>query len=123
MDGFGSQQIASCVHNSLFDDYMMDKDGMIKGMLHGTLFDVQKAYAVISNEEKSAAIPSKKLDIGAWNSAARRGKGTVQRKSCMNCLDLETDLLRPNTDSLRVEATLMSTGAVAGILWLAMGAG
>ena len=123
MDGFGDKQMASCVHTSIFDDYMMDKDGMVKGMLNGEIFDVAKAWAAMSKSDKKTPLKSKTLGIGAWNSASRGGKGNVQSKKCRNCADLETDVLRPDTDSLRLEATLMSTSAIGGILWLALGAG
>ena len=123
VEGFGTQQIASCVHTSLFDDYTIDKNGRIRGMLNGEVFDVAKAWAVISKTDQSTAMTSKRMGIATWNSAALGGRGTVQSKRCRNCADLETDVLAPDMDSLRLEATLMSTGAVAGILWLAMGAG
>ena len=123
VDGFGDKQIASCVHSSLFDDYTIDKDGMIKGMLQGEVFDVAKAWAAVTDKAQTKTLSSKRLGIGAWNSASMNGRGRVKRKGCRECVELETDVLPPDVDSLRVESTLMSTGAIAGILWLALGSG
>lgn len=124
VDRFGDKQIASCVHTSLFDDFQFEKDGTIKGMLNQEIFDVGQAWAAISNKDpENAAVTARKLRIGAWNSASMAMKGKMQSKSCVNCMELETDLLKPDTDSLRLEATLMSAGAIGGILWLALGAG
>ena len=123
VDGFAPNSIASCVHTSLFDDYMIDKDGQIKGMLSGKIFDVETAYAVVSKMDKSTPMGVDSLRIGAWMESSVLAKGSVQSKKCRNCVELETDKLRPDTDSLKVEATLLSTGAVAGILWLALSSG
>ena len=125
VDGFGDKQVASCVHTALFDDYMIDKDGIVKGMLHGEIFDVGKAWAVIMSKDKMAPLKAKKLGMDTWSSREDLMKPGRQRKSCAYCAELETDQLQPNVDSLRLEATLMSAGTIAagGILWLAMGAG
>ncbi len=124
VDGFGEKQVASCVHTALFDDYMIDKDGTVKGMLSGEIFDVAKAWAVIMKKDPiNAPQKARKLGIESWNSATLARNRKSQRKTCVNCAEVETDLLQPDVDSLRLEATLMSAGAVGGILWLAMGAG
>ena len=123
VDGFGTKQIASCVHTSLFDDYMIDKDGNVKGMLAGEIFDVVKAFAVLSSQDKNTLIGTDSMSIDAWHNTAALAKGAVQTAKCRDCADLETGLLQPNTDSLKVQATLMSTSAVAGIVWLALSAG
>ena len=124
VDGFGDAKIASCVHTALFDDYMIDKDGTVKGMLQGEIFDVGKAWAVIMKKDpENAPLKARKLGIDAWNNAALPRDRKTQRKTCVNCAEVETELLQPEINSLRLEATLMTAGAVGGILWLAMGAG
>lgn len=123
VDGFGPEQIASCVYTGLFDDFLIDKDGNIKGMMHGEVFDVAKAHAILSKSDKKTLIETESMSVEAWGDSVALAKGAVQTKTCRHCADLETDVLPLNTDSLRVEATLMSTGAIAGIIWLALSTG
>ena len=123
VDGFASKRIASCVHNSLFDDYMIDKDGNIKGMLSGEIFDVSKAYAVLSKKDLSTPMETDSMGIGSWVASSSLAKGSVQTKTCRDCVELETDTLQPTPDSFKLEATLLSTGAMAGILWLFLASG
>ena len=119
VDGFGTRRIASCVHNELFSDFTSDKNGQVRGMTNGEVFDAKKMYTVMALQDQSVAIKARKLGIDV---SGGQGKGgTTQSKNCVNCVDLETDLLEPGMDSLKIEATLMSTGAVAGVLWLALG--
>ena len=46
-----------------------------------------------------------------------------QKKRCRDCIELQTDTLAPNIQLLKTETRLLTTGAVAGILWLALMSG
>ena len=116
MDGFAGRQIASCVHHTLFDDFMADKNGQVRGLKDGEIFNPTKMYAVMAQHDESVALKARKMGIITWDSSS--GSGAKQEKNCVNCADVETDLLQPGVDSLKVEATLMSTGAIAGVLFL-----
>jgi len=123
VDGFGSRTIASCVHAGLFDDFTLDKNGRIKGMVNGEVFDVSKAHAALTGSDQFTPLETKAMDIGAWINSASLAKDSVQTKKCRNCVELGTDMLQPAPDSLKVEATLLTAGAVAGVLWLVLSSG
>lgn len=49
----------------------------------------------------------------------------VENESCQDCMNLETGKLPLGTDSVRMQATLMTAGAglLTGVLWVAVLAG
>lgn len=118
------KHLATCVKKSFFDDgddgLRTDKGGRVRGMRDGRYFDVAEAHAAITGTDQKTPMESKSMDISAWKSSAALSKASVQTKKCRNCVELETDKLKPNIDSLKVEATLLSAGAVTGILWLSL---
>ena len=121
MDSIGKKHVASCVHVGLFDDFTFDKDGRVKGMLFGEVFDVLKAQAYLTDTDQNEPLETKSMEVGAWIDSASLSTKHVQSKSCRDCAELGTDLLQPATDSLKVEATLLTAGAIAGgVLWLAL---
>ena len=50
------------------------------------------------------------------------GAATVHslQSKCRDCVELETQQFAKGTEGLRAQATLLTTGAAAGILWLAV---
>ena len=120
--GRAPRLMASCVKAWLFDDYHIDKDGKVQPMLNGEIFSLDKLtiYAAVSEEDASTAVEVSSMNVNAWNRQERVDNGTVQAKKCRGCSELQTDVLEPKTDSLKVEATLMTAGAMAGIVWLSL---
>ena len=121
VDGFGELQIASCVHMDVFSDAFENKNGQVIGMVAEEVFDAKKMYAVMAKMDGTVAIKARKMGIVVSNSGANGNGGAQQSKSCANCENIETDLLQPGLDSLKIEATLMAAAGVSGVLWLAMG--
>ena len=108
----GYPQLASCV---LEDDFEENDDDEFEEEILRT---GHTARVTVTSLDGRAPVRMRKLDIAA----ARRGgpnRGTWQ-KACVGCFALEMDSLAPNTDSLKVEASLMTVGAMAGILWVAV---
>ena len=124
VDGFGSEPIANCVHKNVFSDHFMDKRGQVIGMLDGEVFDAKKMYLVMAlqkNADPAVRIKAEKMGMTLSNGATNGNGGMAQSESCVNCVNLETDLLQPGLDSLKIEATLTAAAGISGILWLAMG--
>ncbi len=42
---------------------------------------------------------------------------------CRDCMELETQQFKKGTESLKAEARLLTTGVMAGVLWLAVMSG
>lgn len=84
-------------------------------MLGGATFSLGgiTMYTAVSEEDQCTPLPLDKLNV-----AALAGNTNVQNKTCVDCVDMSTDRFGPKTDSLKVQATLLTTGAMAGILWL-----
>ena len=45
------------------------------------------------------------------------------QSQCRDCMELETQQFVKGTEGLRAQARLLTTGAAAGILWLALASG
>ena len=130
VDGLVTRTTAACVKHWVFDDYMVDKDGQLRGMLDGQIFNMKHldgsgiesldgAYSVMSLNDNSTSMTVDSLEIDA---GVQVENGNVWKKRCRNCADLETDEFGPKVNSLRVEAKLLATAelAVGGVLWLAL---
>ena len=117
--------MAACVKTWLFDDFQIDKDGTVKGMLGGSVFslDDMHLYAAVSKSDATTAMELSKLEIDASNTPEPIEKAAPQRFRCRNCVDLNTGTLKANTNELKVQATLLTSGAMAGILWLGLMSG
>ena len=105
--------LATCVDS--FDEYTIKNDGVIRPKLAGATFNLEEMtmYAAVSEDDRSTPLPLDKLNV-----AALAENINVQNKTCIDCVDMSTDTFGPKTDSLKVEATLLTTSAMAGILWL-----
>ena len=111
--------MASCVQKWAFDEYTLDGDGQVRGMLEAAIFNVKRTYAVMSKVDTRTPFEVDTYDIDAWVHGSRIEAGALQSKKCRDCMDLVTDAFEPKTDALKIEAILLTTGAAAGILWLA----
>lgn len=72
------------------------------------------------NGTSPVAVDTFKVEAEASENASGIDEQTTK---CRDCVDLETDKLKPQTDSLKTEVRLLTTGAAAGILWLAIMSG
>lgn len=78
------------------------------------------ASMVLSNKNGTAPI---EVDTFATDAGVTGGQVPMQSDKCRDCMDLETKPFQPETDSLKTEVKLLTTGAAAGILWLAIMSG
>ena len=117
--------MACCVKTWIFDDYHIDKNGILQPMLGGAIFSLDNllVYAAVSKEDASTSVEMSSMNVDTWNNQEIADDGIVQSKRCRNCMELRTDVLEPGTNSLKVQATLLTTGAAAGILWLGLMSG
>ena len=89
-----------------------------------------EAVALLSQMDGATPVEVDTLYIEAGSSA---GNGQVtadglavvpgQTKKCRDCFKLDTDVFAPKTDFLKTKASLLTTGAAAGIMWLAVMSG
>ena len=108
--------VASCVDSGLFDEFTLGKDGIFRPMLGGVTFNLEglQLYSSVSESDEGTSVEVDKLTVQAL-----AGNENVQTKKCRDCTDLEMDVFGPKTDSLKIEAQLLTTGAAAAsILWL-----
>ena len=107
--------VASCVSTQLFVEYASwDNQGQ-QGLDLGGM----SASMVLSQLDGSTP---KEVDAFQIDGAANTGNH-LQKKSCRDCMELTSGEFGSGTESLDVEATLLTTGALAGLLWLAITSG
>jgi hypothetical protein len=78
----------------------------------------QAAYMVVSKDDGSTPTEVDAFDIDAWPEV-----GSMQRQECRDCMNIETEALGSDINALKAEVRLLTTGAAAGILWMALIAG
>ena len=112
---------ASCVQTELFDEWTTTKDGKLRPMIDGAIFDpVISMYGVMSKVNTHKSIELDTFQVDTWAGQGDAAGGQTQIKKCRDCNEIQTDVLAPGTDSLKVEATLLTAGAMAGVLWLTL---
>ncbi len=117
--------MAACVKVYLFDDFQIDKNGIVRGMLGGSFFslDDMQMYASMSESDAKTVVELSRLEVDAWNGPESVDKAAAQSFRCRNCVDLNTGSFDADTNSLKVQATLLTSGAMTGILWLGLMSG
>ena len=107
--------LASCV---LEEDYVEnDDDGTIDGI------EGKAARITVTALDENAPARMRQLSV----ETAKRGSGGAGSsnletiKECVDCSQLKTDALKLDTNFLKVEASAMMTGAMAGVIWLTFG--
>ena len=115
----GQRSPASCVRTDYFTR-MISNSGKPAGE-RAPLSDLEgkRAQMVVSKLDGTTPLEVDRFDVKTFNATGN----TVQTKECHDCLQLKTDTFGPDTNSLKAEATMLTTGAVAGILWLAVMSG
>ena len=115
--------VASCSPSDMFEQWYQDKSGRTRALVNGETFDpVVSLYGVMSGSDGSTTIQMDALTVNTSSGDGGATKGQVQSKTCRSCAEIETDLLAPTTDSLKLEAMLMNSAsnAALGILWLTL---
>ena len=74
----------------------------------------KRAQMVVSQVDGTTPLEVDTFDVETLNATGN----AVQSKKCRDCLELKTDTFGPDIDGLKAEVTLLTTGAIAGILWL-----
>ena len=118
-----NRKMASCNRVEIFEEWDLGKDGTFQPVVDGAVFEpIVSMYGIVSRADKRTPIEVDKLEIDTWSSKDNVEHGDVETKICRDCIDIQTNILAPQTDSLKVEARLLSGAAVAtaGILWLTL---
>lgn len=118
LDRFGVKY-ANCVNRALFYSskallgLKLDKDSLLQSL------EGKRLSMVASKIDERTPL---QVDTFGVVSRGVSGKGGGIDK-CRDCMELETEQFRKGTESLRAEARMLTTGAVAGVLWLALMSG
>ena len=126
---------ANCVSIVYFNQIMSSWNGaqsalemvntMVQGDTRHTLnFDLggTSASVIMSDTNGTTPIEVDTFDVQAGTSG-QAAPAEKQTTKCRDCIDLETDKFKPSTDFLKTDVRLLHTGALAGILWLAIMSG
>ena len=122
-------QIAMCVKKSTFDSTMYgsgrsDSQQAIDQVLNN---NANGMYALSSDSDGSTAMEVNTFDIDTWIDGilADTKEGAVRSKKCTHCTELNSSPFAPETNALRVEASLMTAGTAAAtaVVWLAVFSG
>ena len=83
------------------------------------------ATVSVSQVDGQTPIEADTLKLAAWNGADGQAQeaGPLQSHKCRDCTDLEVAKIAPDTDHLKLEAKMLTAGAMAGILWIAVMSG
>ena len=125
VDGFGEQEfaephqglgsrtaMASCVRTEYFIKYInWGKHEQENLALEGTSANIVASQLDLQTPME---VDTFKIDADISNHTS----GT--EKKCRDCMKLRTERFGPDTEGLKIETTLLSAGAMAGILWIAL---
>ena len=80
------------------------------------------ASVVLSREDASRPLGAGSMGAAYAESGQvlTREEMELQSQTCQDCFELNTPRLAEETDKLKVEASLVTAGAVAGVVWLAV---
>ena len=107
--------IAVCMKTEAYIEVTSSND---TGALDKAFTDV-RMDATLSAKDQKTLFKADSINLEAGVSALGGAKGSTQRKSCVDCVELTSDPFAPKTDSLHTEVKLLTAGtAAAGILWL-----
>ena len=73
---------------------------------------------VMSGVDGATPIEADTFDIMSWIDEVIDPDKSMKENKCRDCMSLKADRLAADTKALKAEATLLTTGAMAGILWL-----
>lgn len=117
MDGIYSQrgwpQLASCIRKESFTEDDEDSNDNAQIDLGG-----RQGRVVVSALDERTPLGMRGLELDA----RKRGGGLGQRRMCTDCFELQSGTFEQGTDSLKLQASVVGTGAAAavGVMWLAV---
>lgn len=151
MNGEPGPQIAVCIEKTQFDPLPRrdSSENTLKRLLDTVLDSIRGAESpskqpkvdssdsirgsgrgsntviTMSQTDGQTPIKAKALQFSAWNAADGQNGDAEQQQSkrCRMCSDLEMAEVSPKADHLELEASLLTAGTVAGILWIAVMSG
>ena len=109
-----TRQEASCVPTNFFVEYIQWGKRDQKGLnLEG------KTASMVASQLNGTPI-----EVDTFEADTETANGdTTQTKRCRDCMELQTDPFRADIESLQFGTRLLTTGAMAGVLWLAIASG
>ena len=119
VDGIFAQKgypaLASCV---LEEDYKEEDDEDASQRLGGS-----SAQITVTALDHRVPVKMRQLGIEAAKRGNRNaGSSSMETiKECVDCFQLTTDALAPDTDTLKIEASVMTAGALTGVIWMTFG--
>ena len=82
-------------------------------------FNGKRLSMVVSKDDMSTPLEMDTLNVEAEVMGSESGEtGGIDK--CRDCIELETEQFRKGTESLKAQARMLTTGAVAGVLWMAL---
>ena len=118
---------AYCVQKSAFLKYAaasrgplglkLDKMSMVKEL------EGKRMSMFVSKPDQSTPLEVDRFDVEAEVADDGNGKDPGAGDRCRDCMELETQQFKQGTESLKAEARMLTTGAIAGVLWLAIVSG
>lgn len=111
----GWPQLASCVRD---DGFEVDEDGSLEEELGGA-----KVRMTVTNRDSRMPKTMKKLQIKAGRDQGEGSSGSSNQRACEKCSDIAAGPFPSDTESLKVEATLMTGAAMTGVLLIALASG
>lgn len=114
-----SRRIAKCVSTQSFVNLInwANNNNDQQLLQPGLNFEGMSVSTVLSLQDETTPTEVDAFQIEAQSIA---GAPHVQKKSCRDCMELTSDQLGSGTGGLKVKATLLTTGGMAGLLWLAV---
>ena len=109
------RRMASCVRSEYFIKYINWGDNHEGGMA----LEGMAASLVASQLDGKTPFEVDSFEVDTETTADSSG----QKKKCRDCVELETDKFEATTEGLKIQTTLLTTGAMAGVLWLAIMSG
>ena len=82
----------------------------------------QRAGVTFSRSDASEVIELDALEVDVGVQGGEGG-GQLQQQSCKDCYGMRTKPAPEHADSMKIEATLMATAALTGVIWVTIFAG
>ena len=83
----------------------------------------KKAGIAFSRPDASSVIELDALEVDVGMQGHDREVGQKQQAACKDCYGMRTKIAPADADFMKIEATLMATAAMAGVIWVTIFAG
>ena len=126
LDGHGVK-FAFCVQRSAFQKFAPTSKGPLRLKLDKTALmkelEGKRLSMVASKPDQSTPMEVDTFNVEADVADNGDTKDPGPGDSCRDCMELESQQFKKGTKGLKAEARMLTTGAVAGVLWLAIMSG